>query len=282
MPSGPSIRRFTRVLTWYDMTASLPMYASNLAGTAALWRYLAGKLDDAGVRDVPPELTWPDDLHAHWKDPELFLSQACGYPLVTELEHHVRVVGTFRYNAAGCSGALCRSVLIARTGEGAQDLRDFRGRTVVYNSTDSQSGYNSLRALVAPMSINGQFFCDQHESGSHRKSVEMVRDGLADIAAIDCVSFAGFSRCAPEVTQGIRVIGYSEPYPGLPLITAGSTSDATLATLRSTLSAAVRDPALSPLLGDLFIKGFEPLDFRDYQTCSDMRNYAIEWGSISL
>ena len=258
------------------------MYASNLAATAALWRYLANKLGDTGVRDIPAELTWPDDLHTHWKDPTLLLSQACGYPLVAELEHRVRVVGTFRYNVAGCDGAQCRSVLIARNDESCQGLADFRGRTVVYNSTDSQSGYNSLRALIAPLSVNGQFFGNHRKSGSHRKSVDMVRDGLADIAALDCVSFAGFLRYAPEAARGIRVIGYSAPYPGLPLITTRSTSEATFSTMRAMLSAAVRDLAQSPLLSDLFIEGFEPLDFRDYQTCADMRDYAVGLGCITL
>ena len=270
------------------------MYVSAPASTEALWAYLANKLQEAGVVDVPAALVWPQQLHAHWKDPALLLSQACGYPLVTELQQQVQVLGAFHYNAAGCSGVMCRSALIARAGDcdgggdgggegyGACELSAFRGRTVAYNSADSQSGYNALRAELAPMAHKGRFFGERRVSGSHRASVEMVRDGQADIAAIDCVSLAGLHRHAPQVMQGIQVIGYSKPYPGLPLITSSATPAASVAVLRAVLADASQDATCSTLLQDLFIVGFSPLDFDDYKVCLGMRDAAVALGYQDL
>jgi ABC-type phosphate/phosphonate transport system substrate-binding protein len=264
------------------LTASLPMYTSAAASTEALWTYLGTKLQQAGVPDVPAALTWPKELHTHWKDPDLLLSQACGYPLVTELQQQVRVVGVFHYNAAGCSGEKCRSVLIARASDPGVDLAAFRGRRVAYNSADSQSGYNSLRSLIAPLAQSGRFFSQHHVSGSHLASIEMVRDGLADIAAIDCVTLAGLELHSPEVTRGIRVVGYSEPYPGLPLITSCTTSETTVATLQAVLTEASRDHALSKVLKDLLITGFEPLHYADYEVCMSMQKTAFALGCREL
>jgi len=255
-------------------TASLPMYLSSPSDVEALWAQLRQGLATHGLDQAPP-LSWPADLGAHWRDPGLLLSQTCGYPLMTQLAGQVRLVGTFRYAVKGCSGHLCRSQLVARTEDARRALADFRGRTVAYNSTDSQSGYNSLRALAAPLAEEGRFFAAALASGGHRQSLEMVRDGLADVAAVDCVSLAGFQAYAPEVCAGLVVIGQSAPYPGLPLITSAHTSDADLAALRAALLAAVQSPALAPTRRTLFISGFEVVELAAYQVCLDMQQQAL-------
>lgn len=271
-PSAPAARAAA-------LMAALPMYSSNPARVQEFWHAVARRLLQAGVEGAPAGLTWPaSDYLGHWLAPSLLLSQACGYPLVSKLADRVRVVGAFHYGVDGCDGPLCRSALITRANESSCELADFRGRSVAYNDPDSQSGYNAMRSLVAPLAVNGVFFGAQLETGSHRKSVEAVRDGLADIAAVDCVTLAGFGRYTPEVTQGIRVMGYSNAYPGLPLITSATTSDATLAALRAALAAAMQDPGLAALRKDIFLKGFEPLEFSAYRVCTDMRDHAIALG----
>ena len=258
------------------------MYASTPETVQAFWGYLASRLREAGLGDVPEVLTWPSELLGHWRHPSVLLSQACGYPLVTELRDQVRVVGTFQYGVPGCDGILCRSALIARTDDPASEVSEFRGRRVAYNGSDSQSGYNSLRALVAPLADSGRFFAGRMETGAHRKSIEMVRDGQADIASVDCVSLAGFNKYQPDITRGTRVMGYSNPYPGLPLVTAAGTSDSTLTVLRSVIAKTLQDTTLTTLRKRLFIEGFVPLELIDYQICSDMRDQASQMGYYSL
>lgn len=264
------------------LVASLPMYHRNPAAVERLWAGIAARLIGDGLAGVPSRPAWPGDFHAHWLEPQLLLSQACGFPLVIELGLKVRVVGTFHYDAPGCSGALQRSQIVVRTDDPAKSLADLRGRCVAYNATDSNSGYNSLRAVVAPLARHGRFFGSGLKTGSHIESIKAVRDGRADIAAIDCVSLAEFTRYAPEVTQGVRVLMQSDRYPGLPLITAGDTDDATLAALRSALAHVVRDPALAQPLDALFITGFEPLDFADYRPCQELYDKAMALGCPAL
>lgn len=123
---------------------AFPMYAVDRADTRALWLAVKGLLAARGVpvEDVPG---WPEsDLLTHWQQPGLILSQACGYPLVTQLPD-VQVVGCFHYAAPGCEGFHYRSFLVVREEDRHLTLADFRGRRAVCNSADSQSGYNALR-----------------------------------------------------------------------------------------------------------------------------------------
>ncbi len=260
----------------------LPMYGGNKAGVQALWRQIASRLRARGLGNIPDLPAWPDDYLAHWREPALLLSQACGYPLVTALRGQVRVVGAFRYDVPGCTGVLCRSQLVVRAQDPAAALADFRGRRVAYNGTNSQSGYNSLRATIAPMARDGMFFASHLKTGGHLKSMRAVQGGLADIASIDCVSLAELHKHWPNATRGIRVLGETAAYPGLPLVTAGSTSDAELASLRDVIAQAVRDPELASLWRDLFVTGFEPLDEAAYLTCSAMQDGALALGYPAL
>lgn len=85
------------------------------------------------------------------------LSQTCGYPLVTQLPE-VQTVGCFHYAAPGCEGRRYRSLLVVREADSHRMLGDFLGRRAVCNAEHSQSGYNVLRKMVAPLSREGRFF----------------------------------------------------------------------------------------------------------------------------
>ena len=262
--------------------ASLPMYPSNRPQVQAWWSTLATRLADLGVPDAPATLAWPDQLPEHWTAPELLLSQACGYPLVTFLDARVQVVGALHYRAPGCSGVFNRSQVIVRDKHPARNLQDLRGTTVAFNGTDSQSGYNALLAMVAALGGGNTFFGDRVSTGSHQGSVLAVRDGQADVAAIDCVSLASMLRHLPDMARGVRALAQSDPYPGLPLITSIGTSATDLAAIRAALSWAVQEPSLADVRADLLLSGFEPLTRADYQICSQMRQQSLTLGSSIL
>ena len=248
------------------MIASLPMYLSHPAGSAALWRAIADGLRQAGVGDVPAELTVPTnaDLTAHWLRLDLLLSQCCGYQMVDALEGRVQVVGAFRYTAPGCDGINYSSHLVCRADDPASSLAAFRHRVAAYNSTDSQSGYRSLRDIVVPLAVGGQFFAKAVASGAHVDSLALVRSGQADIAAIDCISYAQFQRYQPEVVDGIRILGRTASAPGTPLVTALGTPPALLSLLRQSLQRAMADPAPAATRAELLIGGFEAVDAATY------------------
>jgi ABC-type phosphate/phosphonate transport system substrate-binding protein len=253
--------------------ASLPMYDADPAAVDAWWRAIARALRARAVADVPELLDRPARLDAHWRDPRLLLSQACGYPLVTTLRRDVQVVGAFRYTAPGCSGIDYRSELVARADD-AQAIEGYRGRVAAINALDSHSGWNALRALVAPLARGGSFFGDRRVCGSHRGSLAALRSGAADIAAIDCVSLAGFRRHDPALLQGLRTVGSTGAAPGLPLITAATTSPGELAALRGALHDACRDADAAGARDALFIGGFETLSAEAWQAIADIRDSA--------
>jgi ABC-type phosphate/phosphonate transport system substrate-binding protein len=60
---------------------------------------------------------------------------------------------------------------------------------------------------------------EMYLSSAHRASIEAVANGLADLAAIDAVSFTLAQRHMPEISE-IEIVGCTRPTPGLPLISA--------------------------------------------------------------
>ncbi|KPC51342.1 phosphate/phosphite/phosphonate ABC transporter substrate-binding protein [Amantichitinum ursilacus] len=241
------------------MIAALPMYDAGAGTAEAMWLALAAALRAAGVNHVPDTLTLPDNLLSHWRDPALLLSQTCGYPLTHALAGQVQLLGAWRYRWPGCDGAQYRSWLIARADDPRATLDEFAGATLAYNSDDSQSGYHSLRRLLLPHDI-GSFFGQTVATGAHRKSIAAVRDGYADLAAIDCVSYALLAQSAAAELDGIRIIGSTPQTPGLPLITSLHTSTEQLTRIRVALQSVVGHPALAAF----GIVGFEALPLAAY------------------
>jgi ABC-type phosphate/phosphonate transport system substrate-binding protein len=257
------------------------MYNAPSPSVPALWQALANHLVQSGLVNVPAQLSWPLDLHAHWQEPTLLLSQACGYPLMTFLAGKVQVVGGFHYSAPGCEGVTCKSQFIARLSDNlanTQGLEYFRSKAIAFNDTNSQSGYNALRAAIAPLAIDGEFFGQRLRSGSHRQSIEMVQSGQADLASIDCVTLAGFKTSQPQLLEGIVVVGESASYPGLPLITSLATTPDEMLRLRQALNDVTQDPHLAEICRSLFINKFEALDVTRYQTILEMEQAALKAG----
>lgn len=256
------------------MQATLPMYFPPREALQAFWAALAGLLyADAACAglDIPKTLRWPDDVHAHWQDSDLLLSQACGFPLVTLLAGRVQLVGTFAYQAPGVQGIYCRSQLICRAGDARQTLAQFGGSRLAYNDTVSQSGYNALRALLASSTTQRPFFAHALDTGAHYRSVEAVRKGQADMAAIDPVSYVHWQHSHPESAGELRVFGQTEAYPGLPLITALQTPVVVVNALRRALHSVAHDARFQAVRAPLLITGFEATGMADYQVCLDMR-----------
>ena len=236
-------------------TLAFPMYAVNTADNDRLWQAVRTLLLERGLRVS----SWcGTDLLAHWQNPELLLSQTCGFPLMTQLKD-VQTVGCFHYTARGCEGIHYRSYLVAREADAGKTLADFRGQRVVCNSADSQSGYNVWRKR-----IEGRYFSETIFSGSHRQSLIALKQERADIAAIDCVTYALVQRHEPELLKGLNVVGETAPTPGLPLITAGSTSAQTLALIRDALTTLVSAPAYREICEAALIGGFSAVSRQTY------------------
>jgi ABC-type phosphate/phosphonate transport system substrate-binding protein len=266
------------------MVASLPMYdlPELAAATDAWWRGLHRHLTAAGIAGLPKQRTVPQDVHAHWLDERLLFSQTCGYPLTHALAGGVQLVAAPRYSAPGCAGATYVSWVLVRTGDRIAELAELRGKRVAFNSTDSQSGYNALRALVAPLATEGRFFSAALESGAHRRSMAMVQSGEADLAAVDCVSFALIARAAPEEVKGLKVLCATAAASNLPYVTSPATGPQGLEQLRRGLANAHADPALAACRRALMLDGFEIVPLEAYAVISAMEQAAVTAGYPEL
>jgi ABC-type phosphate/phosphonate transport system substrate-binding protein len=194
----------------------------------------------------------------------------------------VRLVATPRYAAPGCEGASYRSAIVVREDDPAETLADLRGRRCVINERSSNSGVNMLRASIAPLANGKRFFESVVLGGSHRGSVKMVSAGDADVAAVDCVSFAHFQRLYPSTAAPLRILDWTPSAPSLPFITARTTSDETLGKLRSSLAAVMADRELDDARERLLLDGFDLEPAEGYSEVLRLERVAAELGYPKL
>ena len=185
--------------------AVLPMYDFPWTAGAndALWASISARLTEAGVQS-PTRLTRGGDLAALWRRPGLILGQTCGYPYVTGLKDAVRLIATPEYGFPGCEDTSHRSFIIRGGRDPRRELGEFRGATAALNAHDSNTGINLFRATIASVAGGAPFFRAILVTGSHEASVEAVAEGHADLASIDCVSFALLRRGRPEFDRTRR------------------------------------------------------------------------------
>jgi ABC-type phosphate/phosphonate transport system substrate-binding protein len=260
--------------------ATLPMYdlPELRPATDALWAAIAVRLRARGVA-APEALSRGTDLQAIWTDHRLLLGQTCGYPLMTSLARQVAVVATPVYLAAGCDGAYYSSALIVRATESGASLAEFRGRRCAVNDPASNSGMNVLRAAIAPIARGAtRFFAEIMLTGAHVASVAAVAGGHADLAAIDCVTWAHLKRWRPEATGKLRVLAWTAAMPGLPLITASGTPDETRRILADVLDEVAADPALADVRATLLLGGFLRLGADAYERVVEVERGAVAVG----
>ena len=193
------------------------------------------------------------------------------------------VVATPHYAASGCEGPRYSSVVVAREASRVVALEELRGAVCAFNSRDSQSGYNALRAADRSDSReDGRFFARTVETGAHAASMEAVRCGRADVCAVDCVTWALHARHSPSALVGLEVIRYTGPAPGLPFVTAGDVSDATFASIREALGRAFVRPDLAETRDALLISGLSILPADAYEPLLAMERAAAASGYPGL
>jgi ABC-type phosphate/phosphonate transport system substrate-binding protein len=266
------------------MYASLGMYdLPELAdATDAWWRGLRRHFAAQAFHDLPETLNRAGDPVDRLMAPGLIFAQTCGFPMTHKLKDHVQLLATPRYSVPGCAGASYVSWIVVRRNDPAKVAADLRGYRVAFNDDGSQSGYNTLRAMIAPLAERKPFFGAMLESGSHRNSLALVSGGKADVAALDCVTFGLIARTAPAEVEGVRVLCASATAPGLPYVTAATTSAADVRRLQAGIAAAFADPALAETRAALCLDGCEILPRSAYDVIPAMEQAAIAAGYPQL
>jgi ABC-type phosphate/phosphonate transport system substrate-binding protein len=200
------------------MIASLGMYDFGpLQGANdRLWALIRDGLRAHGI-DAPDLLTRGEGAYWQaWEAADLVLSQTCGYPFRTRLHGKVTYICTPDFGVKGCPPGYYRSIFVARANDSRQTLADFDGASFAYNEPQSQSGWAAPQNHVA---AKGLHLLPTLQTGAHRLSAQAVAEGRADIAALDAVTYALLQKVEPAIAV-LKEIGWTEPTPGLPYISA--------------------------------------------------------------
>jgi ABC-type phosphate/phosphonate transport system substrate-binding protein len=235
-------------------------------------RWWAGLADHLGLG---VGLSRPDDFSTPWVAADLVLAQTCGYPFTHALKGRVTYVATPHYAADGCVGPDYRSMIFARE---QRPLAAFRGTVAAVNTPDSMSGMLALKLVFAPHAVGGRFFARAIETGGHLNSLAAVREGRADVCAIDSVCVALARRYRPDALACLVEIARSPSVPGLPLITRAGDP----AALRSGLAKAFADPALATVREALLLSGFSVLDAASYGRITALEDRLEQAGGLAL
>jgi ABC-type phosphate/phosphonate transport system substrate-binding protein len=251
----------------YDLPALRP-------ATDRLWQAIRDRMRATSDAIMPEQLAHDQPLEAIWHDPALVLAQTCGLPFMTSLRDTVRLVATPCYDLPGCSGPLYCSFIVVAADNPARTIADLRGSRAAINGWNSQSGMNALRAVVAPVAGGTAFFRNILVTGAHRASLQAIRSGHADIAAIDCVTHGLLVEHAADELADTRVLCCSPAVPGLPLVTAAAASDDQVGRLVAALAAVMDDRSLAAVRAALHITGVAALSVADYAPILAMRQSA--------
>lgn len=221
-----------------------------------------GILDDAGKPIAPDPATLPPDeldFHELWLSPALLFGQTCWGPMELGLARHVQVVAQPNYDAfEGGQGELYSSALVMaadgeapvaspQDGKAVIPVELLRGKRFIFNNPDSMSGLLGLTRDLEAMGESLDIFVSRSESGGHRSSIVAVAEGRADIAAIDCQSWALAQRFE-LAAKGVKVVGWTARRKGLPYITARTTPEITIAAMREAVAAVESGESEQPLV----------------------------------
>ncbi|MRW84052.1 PhnD/SsuA/transferrin family substrate-binding protein [Pseudoduganella sp. FT26W] len=246
-------------MTW---KVALPMYNVSPRVQREYEAFLARLLTEADVRKEVELLPAPE-LPAFWQREDVLLTQTCGYPYMKSLHGALTLLATPCFDFPGCKDSDYSSAIVTRADSGIHSLADAQGLTAAANDAHSNSGMNVLRHAVSLLARGGQFFDEVKWTGSHAASLRLVRDGEADIAAIDCVTYGYLKEEQPESVRGTKILQYSAQTPGLPLVASRAASEELLTRLRNALLSP--GPALQSHMLALHIKSFVHCPESDYE-----------------
>ncbi len=168
--------------------------------------------------------------------------------------------------------------IIRAAGDPRRALGEFRGAIAALNAQDSNTGMNLFRAAIASVASGAPFFSSIAVTGSHQASVIAVAEGRADLASIDCVSFALIERGRPELIERVAD-RRRKPAFALPAVhRLRRLPGSTIGAVRDALFAALADPGLAETRAALGLTGARIVAPADYDRVIEIERDAAEAG----
>jgi phosphonate transport system substrate-binding protein len=179
-----------------------------------LYEHVATALGDALGR--PSELVDGDDF-GRLTGGEMDAAFICGLPYV-RLRDSGAAIEPLVAPAMGTEEPVYFSAVTVRAGTRARRLEDMAGHRLAVNEGDSHSGYGVVLAALAERGVPEGGFSELVQTGSHAGSLEALRAGAADVAAIDSHVLAVLSADYPAIGAELEVIERLGPSPSQPLV----------------------------------------------------------------
>ena len=221
------------------MTASFPWYDLRSV------RWANDRIWACMYPDAPP-LDRHTPYEEQWRSPSLVISQACGLDLYLN-SAPIEPVFAPVFDLPNCPDGEYFSYLIGNPGNGVGAV----------NAMTSRSGCAVVLAHAKPSCIL--------LTGSHRASIEAVRNGQADFASIDAVIWHLLIRDEPDELEGVVIAERSDSTASPPYVVRAEAGVEAGERLCEAMSAPQTEDARAALL----LRGIKPVSLRDYQAVLD-------------
>jgi ABC-type phosphate/phosphonate transport system substrate-binding protein len=211
-------------------------------------------------------------------DSNLLIGHTCGYPLMKTYLPYLAPLCVPMFKVPGVNQRHYCSFFITGKYNPINNLTDCANKIAAINGHDSNSGMNVLRHAITPLASRSCYFSEVIVTGGHWDSVIAVSESRADIAAIDCVTFALLKDHVPELIDSIKIIGESAETCGLPfVIPLANDSEATRKKLVQSLNTAL-ERVDDVTKSNLHLDRFEMVKILDYEYILDIENESKQQG----
>ena len=250
---------------WYDFENIEPHINK-------FWEVLRLQLREAGFEDKLLPSSPCRDIHfsEQWSAPNLLISQACGFDVVTTFKEKLQLLAAPSFSIDGLKNGHYFSYLVTHECNESNELIDFKGKKLAINSHQSHSGMNIFRCVMKSAMKDFNFNENLLISGAHIKSLELIRSKKADLAAIDGVTYHLLERHDPDKLRNTRVIRKTPAVTSCPYITRRNLPEEELEMLKAALFATFAEPSLNETLDHLLLKGVNQVTLADYKSIEKM------------
>jgi ABC-type phosphate/phosphonate transport system substrate-binding protein len=251
------------------MIANARMYAVD-AQTAGLWRALLSSvtaqagLDVEVIEHAPPAAI--DDL---WRRTDMAAVFMCGLPYSCANPQPTLIAAPVPSPAEFAGRAEYWSELVVRSDSSFGDLESTFGGKLCLTAPNSQSGYAAALQYLMKLDM-GRDGKAGARSPLYREiaapavtplgAVTTVLAGAADVAPIDAYAYRLLQKHRGDLTSKLRTVARTARTPIPPLVASIEGAQG----LRTSFTAAHRDPALKVLFTGLELSHFVTPGARDY------------------
>jgi hypothetical protein len=169
----------------------------------AVWREARSLLTAQGIEPLPAALSHDIPYPELYAFKELTLSQCCGLDLFRPHTSNIVPIAAPDMTALDVPKGYYFSHIVTGKSPNMDSPR------VVINNRSSHSGHTTIRVWLT---AHGYGEVPVFESGSHAQSLDALREGRADLAAIDALSWLHLD------STGIAIIDKSDPALAPPFI----------------------------------------------------------------